>query len=73
MTQQDNKLEWKKVLWQETPEADIRVSQGYFYDEGDFIRLVGDSKEVTIRKDRVISIQTSNKKEGLARKWKKTS
>lgn len=53
---------WKKVLWEESPDI-VRVSQGYFYDEGDFVKVVGDEKEVLIRKDKIISVQQASKLE----------
>lgn len=47
---------YKKVVWQETPQF-VRVMQGVYSDEGDFVRVKGDFKEVLIRKDRIISIE----------------
>ncbi len=48
--------EYVKVVWQETPQS-VRVIQGKFFDEGDFVRVKGDYKEVLIRKEKIISIE----------------
>ncbi|MEM2121917.1 MAG: hypothetical protein QXU20_04645 [Candidatus Woesearchaeota archaeon] len=45
-----------KVVWQETPNS-VRVIQGYYFDEGEFVRVKGDYKEVLIKKDWIISIE----------------
>ncbi|MEM0230892.1 MAG: hypothetical protein QXW00_04145 [Candidatus Woesearchaeota archaeon] len=47
---------YTKVVWQETPQS-VRVIQGIYSEDGDFIRVKGDYKEVLIRKDKVISIE----------------
>jgi hypothetical protein len=47
---------YKKIVWQETPDS-IRVIQGIYSEEGDFVHVKGDYKEVLIRKDRIISIE----------------
>jgi len=47
---------YKKVVWQETPQS-VRVIQGFYSEEGDFVRVKGDYKEVLIRKDKIISIE----------------
>ncbi|MGB9748532.1 MAG: hypothetical protein ACP5OZ_05180 [Candidatus Woesearchaeota archaeon] len=53
--------EFVKVVWQETPNS-VRVIQGYYSNEGDFIRVKGDYKEVLIKKDTIISIEKKQKK-----------
>ncbi|MGB9748529.1 MAG: hypothetical protein ACP5OZ_05165 [Candidatus Woesearchaeota archaeon] len=55
--------EFVKVVWQETPNS-VRVIQGYYFDEGDFIRVKGDYKEVLIRKSRIISIEQKQPTKG---------
>ena len=45
-----------KIVWQETPQF-VRVIQGIYSEEGDFVRVKGDYKEVLIRKDKIISIE----------------
>ncbi|MDD4878666.1 MAG: hypothetical protein PHO02_06575 [Candidatus Nanoarchaeia archaeon] len=49
------KQEWKKVIYEES-EGITNIKQGYFSDEGDFIKVVGDHSEALIRKDKIISI-----------------
>ena len=49
-------MPYKKIVWQETPQS-VRVIQGLYSEEGDFVRVKGDYKEVLIRKDRIISIE----------------
>ncbi|MCX6710107.1 MAG: hypothetical protein NTV63_04125 [Candidatus Woesearchaeota archaeon] len=49
-------MPYKKIVWQETPQS-VRVIQGIYSEEGDFVRVKGDYKEVLIRKDRIISIE----------------
>ncbi len=51
--------EYVKVVWQETPQS-VRVIQGQFFDEGEFVRVKGDYKEVLIRKEKIISIEHKN-------------
>lgn len=53
-------LEWKKVIWEETPEK-TQISQGYYFDEGEFVKLKGDFNEILIRKDKIIAIKQSSK------------
>ncbi|PIN73139.1 hypothetical protein COV21_00205 [Candidatus Woesearchaeota archaeon CG10_big_fil_rev_8_21_14_0_10_45_5] len=49
-------MPYKKVVWQETPES-VRVIQGLYSEDGDFVRVRGDYKDVLIRKDKIISIE----------------
>lgn len=49
------KKEWKKVVFEEA-DGQVNVRQGYFSDEGEFIKLIGDHAESLIRKDKIISI-----------------
>ena len=46
---------WKKVVFEE-PDGSVGVRQGYFYDEDDFVRVVGDRTECLIRKSKIVSI-----------------
>jgi len=52
--------EWKKIIWEETPEK-TQISQGYFFDEGDFVRVKGDFNEILIRKDKIVAIKQASK------------
>lgn len=46
---------WKKVVYEES-NGEINVKQGYFSEEGNFVKVVGDHSEALIRKDKIISI-----------------
>lgn len=47
--------QWKKVVYSES-DGQVNVKQGFFSDEGDFVRVVGDHSEALIRKDKIVSI-----------------
>ena len=46
---------WKKVVYEES-DGSSAVRQGYFFDEGEFVRVIGDRTESLIKKDKIISI-----------------
>ena len=47
--------EWVKLVYSETP-TKANVKQGYLYEDDLFFRVVGDTSETLVRKDKVISI-----------------
>lgn len=49
------KAHWKKVTY-EDGDGKISVKQGYFFDEGDFVKLIGDYTEALIRREKIISV-----------------
>jgi hypothetical protein len=57
-------MPYKKVVWQETPDS-VRVIQGLYSEDGNFVKVRGDYKEVLIRKDRIISIEHKQEKRCL--------
>ena len=58
---------WSKVIYKEdknNPLSLTKVKQGYFYDEGDFVKVVGDFKTTLIRKENISAIEFIDKEEG---------
>ena len=46
---------WKKVVYEE-PNGTVGVRQGFFFDDGEYVKIIGDRTESLIRKNRIISI-----------------
>lgn len=55
-------VSWKKVVYEES-NGIIAIRQGFYYDEGDYVRVNGDRTDSLIKKDKIISI-TTNKQAG---------
>ena len=53
--------QYAKVVWQETPHS-VRIIQGRFFDEGEFVRVEGNYKEVLIRTNKIISIEQKTRR-----------
>lgn len=68
------KKDWKKVVFEEA-DGQINIRQGYFSDEGEFIRLIGDHTESLIRKDKIISItgKLAGGQDGISAKKRQTN
>ena len=59
--------QWSKVIYKEdknNPLSLTKVKQGYFYDEGEFVKVVGDFKTTLIRKENISAIEFIDKEEG---------
>ena len=59
----NKQAQWKKIVYDEG-NGSVVVRQGYYSEEGDFVRVVGDKTNSLIRKDKVISI-TSRQAGGI--------
>ena len=59
--QDETDIQWCKVIYKEPDSEFTKVKQGYFYDDDDFVKVVGDVKTTIIKKTFIVAIEFLHK------------
>lgn len=54
---EDVERQWCKVIYREPDSNSTKVKQGWFSDDGSFVKVVGDAKTSLINKTYIIAIE----------------